>query len=63
MFDWVRLVAAVKACVPVFVILTGLFGVFGVVGLAYDKDHPVLLWWALPILFVEAVTITWLLMP
>ena len=63
MFDWVRLVAVVKACVPVFVILTGIFGVFGVIVLACDEDRPVLLWWMLPILFVEAVTITWILMP
>lgn len=62
MFDWVRLVAAVKACVPVFVILTGAFGVFGVAGLACNKDRPVLIWWVLTILYVEAVTVAWLLM-
>ena len=63
MFDWARLVAAVKACVPVFVILTGIFGIFGVIDLSFRKDRPALLWWDLPILFVEAVTIAWLLIP
>lgn len=62
MFEWVKLVEAAKACLPMLVISVGVFGVFSVFAVAASENRPALLWLLIPVVYVAAVMTTMLVM-